>query len=69
MLEEVLDLVLGLLRNIVDVLDVRVARVLGLYADHLLVDAAIVFHRKHANRTNIYNHTREHRELKNYQSV
>ena len=64
-----MQFLLKLLRNIVDVLDVCVARVLGLHADNLFVDAPIVFHGKHANRANINNHTGEHRELKNYQRV
>ena len=63
MSEEVHELILGLLRNIIDVLDVCPARVLGLHADDLLVDAAVVFHRKNADWANVNDDARENWEL------
>jgi hypothetical protein len=48
---------------------VRPARVFGLNTDDLLVDAAIVFHRKNADWANVNDNARENWELEKYESV
>ena len=69
MSEEVLNFILGLLRHVVDVLNVSPALVFDWHTQDFFVDAAIVFHRQNTDRANLDDHAWEHRELEQNQSV
>ena len=64
MLEEVSNLVFGLLRDIANILDMFPALVFSWHAKNLLVHSSIVFHWKYAYGTNVHNNAWENWELK-----
>ena len=69
MLEEVLDLLAGVLGHVVEVLDVRPARVLRLHADHLGVDAGVIRHVEDGDRANRDGHAGERRVVEQHERV
>ena len=69
MLEEVLDLLAGVLGNVSDILNVRPARILVLHRDDLVVAAGLVAHLEHADGAHLDANAREHRVVEQHEHV
>lgn len=69
MFEEVLDLGARRFRNVVEVLDVRPARILVRHREHLVVAAGLVGHVEHADRAHLDADAGEERVLEQHERV